>query len=85
MLIPFLQSQSLANFMQTYNKRSFEDIHESLANSDQFRALLLKERLLNFPKGQDFQGVQVKYHLRHEGRRDISNKFKHVSILIITG
>jgi hypothetical protein len=64
----------LADFVQTYNKRSFEDIYKSLANLDRFRAVLLKERLLNFLEGRDFQGVQVEYRLRHEGQRNVSKR-----------
>jgi hypothetical protein len=60
--------------VQTYNKRSFKDIHESLTNLDRFRAVLLKKRLLNFLKGRDFQNIQMKYRLRHEKQRNISKR-----------
>jgi hypothetical protein len=60
--------------VQTYNKRSFEDIHESLINLDRFRAFLLKKRLLNFFKSRDFQSLQMKYRLRHKEQRNISKR-----------
>jgi hypothetical protein len=53
----FLISPALRELCQSYATKTLAEIHDSLQNTDRISAVIRKQKLLDFPQGQDLNGV----------------------------
>ncbi|DAA78601.1 TPA_exp: Uncharacterized protein A8136_2386 [Trichophyton benhamiae CBS 112371] len=75
-LATFLKSKALSDFCLTYNKQSITQINKSFTNMDRIAAIIKKAKLLNFPEGQDFNGVLFEWNHPEEGHEYIQNIYQ---------
>lgn len=53
----FLRSPQLEAFCAQYNAYTLTDIHPSFCNKDRIAAIIQKQRLNLYPRGQDINGL----------------------------
>ena len=76
MLDGLLKNPALHEFCQQYNGQSLIDIHQSFANMDKVSVLIQKQRILNYPQGQDIAGIEYEYRTKHRNNPNaVSNTF----------
>ena len=45
-------------------------MHASLANQDKIDALIYKQRILNYPYGQEIAAVDYEFRVKHQNKDD---------------
>lgn len=73
----FLRSNSLRDFCQQYGHHTLSSLHQSFARTEQFSAIITKQRALMYPCGRQLAG------LRYELERDETLKVSPTSILLV--
>jgi len=60
-------------FCQSYGGLSLQDVHTSLTNEDKVNAMIYKQRLLNYPLGQDIAAVKLQYEMNKGSDKQVIN------------
>ncbi|PGG96334.1 hypothetical protein AJ80_09842 [Polytolypa hystricis UAMH7299] len=74
-LSTFLKSPALEAFCHKYNSPTLPEIHQSFTNMDRFRAIIKKQRLLAYPAGQEYNGLQFELERNPELREYIQELY----------
>lgn len=61
----FLRNPLLDTFCSSYQVEHITDIHQSISQMDRIEAIIRKQKMLHYPKGQAFNGVQLEYEFKH--------------------
>jgi hypothetical protein len=64
--VTFLRSPELQKFCKELGTQTLPELHPSFANLDHIRAILKKQRLLSYPKGQGVNGLIFEMKKRPE-------------------
>jgi hypothetical protein len=73
-LASFLKSPFLKELCTRYERPSFTQIHQSLANMDRLAQVIYREKLIMFPSGQDLAGVEFEMRKRHRNPEEVGNR-----------
>jgi hypothetical protein len=65
-----LKNPMIREFCQRYNGLTLRDVHASLTNEDKIDALIYKQRVLNYPFGQDIAAVEYEYRIKQQNSND---------------
>jgi hypothetical protein len=60
----------LDQFCAEYKVEHITAIHQSVAQMDRIAAIIRKQKMLHYPHGQAFNGVEFEYQLKHQNADD---------------
>ena len=67
-----LKNPLVKEFCQRYQGERLSQIHKSFVNTDRIALILRKQRLLNYPKGEQLAGVRQKFILEKGAPKQVN-------------